>query len=78
MMPAILNGAMPLEECDRLTRAGQLDDVLESNAKIVLMGHMGLSKSESFMLRDIWMKMRDRRLARRRRGRMPKANGVAQ
>jgi adenine-specific DNA methylase len=68
LMPAILNGAMPLAEADRLTRAGRLDDVLEENARIVLMGHMGLSKADCHMLRDIWTKMRDRRMARRRRG----------
>ena len=68
LMPAKLNGAMPLAECDRLTRAGQLDDVLEENARIVLMGHMGLSQADCQLLRNIWMKMRDRRMARRRRG----------
>ena len=51
----------------RLTRAGRLDDVLEENARIVLMGHMGLPKADCFLLRDIWTKMRDRRMARRRR-----------
>jgi adenine-specific DNA-methyltransferase len=68
LMPAQLNGAMPLAECDRLTRAGRLDDVLEENARIVLMGHMGLSQTDCHLLRDIWAKMRDRRMARRRRG----------
>lgn len=67
LMPATLNGAIPLSECDRLIRAGRLDEVLEENARIVLMGHMGLSKSDCFTLRDIWTKMRDRRNARRRR-----------
>jgi len=66
LMPATLNGAMPLTECDRLTRAGRLDDVLEENARIVLMGHMGLSQADCYLLRDIWTKMRDRRMARRR------------
>jgi hypothetical protein len=42
---------------------------LEENAKIVLMGHMGLSRRDCDLLRDIWFKMRDRRLARRRRPR---------
>ena len=69
LMPAKLNGALPLEECDRLTRAGRLDTVLEENARIVLMGHLGLSRLETFMLRDVWTKMRDRRIKRRRRER---------
>lgn len=66
LMPATLNGAMPLAECDKLTRAGRLNDVLEENARVLLMDHMGLSKSDCHLLRDIWTKMRDRRNARRR------------
>lgn len=66
MMPAKLNGAMPLADADRLIRAGRLDDVLEENARIVLMSHMGLSAADCGILRDIWTKMRDRRMARRR------------
>jgi hypothetical protein len=69
LMPTKLNGAIPLSECDKLTRAGKLNDVLEENSRIILMGHMGLSSSECEILRSIWEKMRDRRLARRRRGR---------
>jgi adenine-specific DNA methylase len=67
MMPSVLNGALSLTECDRLTRAGRLDDVLEENARIVLMGHMGLSQADCNLLKNIWVKMRDRRMARRRR-----------
>ena len=66
MMPAKLNGAMPLADADRLIRAGRIDDVLKENARIVLMGHMGLSATDCGILRDIWTKMRDRRMARRR------------
>ncbi len=64
LMPAQLNGAMPVSECDRLTRAGQIDQVLEENARAVLMAHMGLSKADCLILRDIWIKMRDRRRGR--------------
>jgi len=70
LMPATLNGALPVEECDRLTRAGKIDDVLQENARIVLMKHMGLSKPETLILRDIWVKMRDRRLSRRKSARV--------
>ncbi|WP_224543269.1 Eco57I restriction-modification methylase domain-containing protein [Mesorhizobium sp. CA16] len=69
MMPAKLNGAMPLIEADRLIRAGQLGAVLEENARIVLRGHMGLSAGDCAILEAIWTKMRDRRMARRRGGR---------
>ena len=77
LMPATLNGAMPLAECDKLTRAGRLNNVLEENARIVLMGHMGLSQADCFVLRDIWLKMRDRRNARRRARPTGKADGLA-
>lgn len=68
LVPAELNGAMPLAESDRLTRKGRLDDVLEENARVVLQGHMGLSKLDCQTLEAIWKKMRDRRMARRRQG----------
>lgn len=77
LMPATLNGAIPLTECDKLMRAGRLDEVLEENARIVLRGHMGLSEQDCLILRDIWVKMRDRRNARKR-GRVSKpAGGVS-
>jgi adenine-specific DNA-methyltransferase len=77
LMPSQLNGAMPLIEADRLVRAGQLDAVLQENARIVLKGHMGLSSSDCVILRDIWIKMRDRRMARRRSGRVKAAQDAA-
>ena len=66
LMPAKLNGAMPLAEVDTLTRAARLDEVLEENARIVLRGHMGLSAGDCILLKGIWTKMRDRRMSRRR------------
>lgn len=69
LMPAQLNGAMPLKEVGRLVRAGRLDDVLEENAKIILRGHMGLSVAECNLLKSVWTQMRDRRNSRRRSGR---------
>ncbi|PYD61374.1 Eco57I restriction-modification methylase domain-containing protein [Gluconacetobacter entanii] len=66
MMPAKLNGAMPLTEVDQLVRAGRLDSVLEENARIVLRDHMGLSAADCTLLKSVWTKMRDRRNSRRR------------
>jgi len=66
LMPAKLNGAMPLAEADKLIRAGRLDDVLEENARIVLIEHMGLSAAECALLKGVWTKMRNRRNSRRR------------
>lgn len=78
LMPATLNGALPVEECDRLTRLGKIDDVLQENARIVLMKHMGLTKAETLLLRDIWIKMRDRRLSRRKSARANAAPGPSE
>jgi adenine-specific DNA-methyltransferase len=69
LMPAKLNGAMPVAEADRLTRKGRLDDVLEENARVVLMDHMGLSAADCALLKGVWTKMRDRRMSRRRSAR---------
>ena len=66
LMPAKLNGAMSLAEADKLIRAGRLDDVLEENARIVLMEHLGLSAKECGLLKGAWTKMRNRRNSRRR------------
>lgn len=66
LMPAKLNGAMSLTDADKLIRAGQLDTVLQENARIVLMEHMGLSSSDCALLKGVWTKMRDRRNSRRR------------
>lgn len=72
LLPATLNSAIPLSECDRLTREGKLKVVLEENASAVLIGQMGLSRRDANLLRDIWEKMRDRRMARGKRA--PKIN----
>lgn len=67
LVPAKLGSALPLAECDRLVREGRLDEVLRENDRLVLMDQMGLASRDCSMLRGIWEKMRDRRLARRRR-----------
>lgn len=66
LMPAKLNGAMSLADADKLIRLGRLDAVLEENARIVLMEHMGLSSTDCVLLKEVWTKMRDRRNSRRR------------
>lgn len=67
LLPHNLEGALPIEECDRLIRAGRLKDILEENDKRVLMEVVGLSQRECTMLRKIWEKMRDRRISRKKR-----------
>lgn len=71
LVPGQLRSALPLDECDRLVRSGRLEHVLAENDRLVLIRQLGLSRSDCAMLRDIWVKMRDRRMARRRRGRQP-------
>jgi adenine-specific DNA-methyltransferase len=69
LVPSRLGAALPLAECDRLIRAGRLDQVLIENDSLLLRGEMGLSQAECALLHGIWIKMRDRRLVRRRRRR---------
>jgi adenine-specific DNA-methyltransferase len=66
LVPARLAPALPLAECDRLVRAGKLGQALDENDRLVLAGQLGLSRADCTTLRDIWVKMRDRRIARRR------------
>ena len=65
LMPAELCDAMPVDECDKLIRQGRLSDVLHHNDRAVLCAQVGISPRECAQLREIWVKMRDRRLSRR-------------
>jgi len=71
LVPARLAPALPLAECDRLVRAGKLVQALDENDRLVLAGQLGLSPADCTTLREIWVKMRDRRMARRRVRRPP-------
>jgi adenine-specific DNA-methyltransferase len=73
LVPACLRGALPLAECDRLVRAGRLEELLAENDRSLLAGQLGLSFSDCATLRAIWIKMRERRHSRRRRRRPPAA-----
>jgi adenine-specific DNA-methyltransferase len=77
LMPAHLGPALSLVECDNLIRAGQIDQVLKENDRLILREQIGLSRSDCMMLRNIWIKMRDRRLARRRKQRSPESDDTA-
>jgi adenine-specific DNA methylase len=67
LLPKKTNGVMSINEADKLVRHGRLTDVLEFNDRVVLQGALGLSEKECRMLKQIWSKMRDRRMGRRRR-----------
>ena len=66
-MPVPLGQSLLIDECDVLVRSGRLEDLLEENSRLVLEGAVGLSERDCGMLRSIWIKMRSRRTARRRR-----------
>ena len=74
LVPAVLGGGLSVEECDRLIRAGRLGEVLEQNDRLILGQKLGLSAREYAMLRQIWEKMRNRRMSRARRGRKAPAS----
>lgn len=67
LVPKKLNGAMTITESDKLVRKGRLGEVLEYNDRTVLRGSLGLSKKDCKTLKQIWSKMRDRRISRKRR-----------
>lgn len=69
LMPAQLRAAMPMAEIDAGVRGGRLEQVLAQNSRLVLREGLGLSEGECRMLQEIWQRMRDRRLVRRKRRR---------
>lgn len=68
LIPAKLGNGLSLAECDKLIRSGNLEVVLQENDRRILRDGMGLSNRECQMLKNIWEKMRNRRLNRRRNG----------
>jgi adenine-specific DNA methylase len=64
-----MTAAMPLEECDKMVRAGRLGAALEENDRLVLSGAMGVSAADCASLSTVWSKMRERRFARGKRAR---------
>ena len=69
LTPAELGGGVPVEECDRLVRAGRLSEILQENDRLILRNQLGLPACDCALLKDVWDKMRDRRRNRVRRKR---------
>jgi adenine-specific DNA methylase len=63
----LVKSAIPLHEIDAMVRGGNLEEALRSNDKEVLAEGMGLSLRDCAILEDVWTKMRDRRIRRRKR-----------
>lgn len=51
---------------DDLIRKNKIEEALEYNDKILLKDGLGLEESEILMLRNIWVKLRDRRINRKK------------
>jgi adenine-specific DNA-methyltransferase len=67
LIPGVLSEkALPLAEIDCLVRQGKLSEVLRINDALVLRDTVGLSTRECKTLENIWTKMRDRRMSRRK------------
>jgi adenine-specific DNA-methyltransferase len=69
LVPKNLAPVVPLRDVDCMIRAGKLDDLLQENDKLLLEGQLGLSEADCRILRNIWTKMRDRRMMRKRQRR---------
>lgn len=66
LMPAKLQGSLSIDECDHLIRDKRLDEVLAHNSQAILRANIGLTSRECQILCQIWEKMRDRRMSRRK------------
>lgn len=67
LVPKELGGGLSIEEIDAKIRAGDLEDVLEENDRLILKDRLGLTDSECQLLKGIWNKMRTRRRSRGRK-----------
>ncbi|MCC0563797.1 N-6 DNA methylase [Brevibacillus borstelensis] len=68
-LPLPLIGAEKLDllEIDKLLRANDVEAVLDITDKVLLIEGLGLTQQETLKLRDIWRKLRDRRINRKKR-----------
>ncbi|MBZ9730788.1 class I SAM-dependent methyltransferase [Salegentibacter sp. JZCK2] len=71
-IPQIADLPLDFEEIDQLIRKRRIEDVLDIVDEAFLIGYHGFSKDEVNRLRDIWRKLSQRRIQRKRR--KPKAN----
>jgi adenine-specific DNA-methyltransferase len=67
LVPAKLGKGLSIDDIDRFIRAGKLIQVLDESDRKLLRGEIGLSKKECGEVRDIWIKLRDRRRSRTKR-----------
>ena len=53
-----------ISEIDRLIREDKIEEVLQITDKIILQDHLGLTKKQVDILRNIWEKLSNRRINR--------------
>ena len=54
-----------MDKIDGLLRLNKIDEILEINDQTLLLEGLRLREKEILMLRNIWMKLRDRRINRK-------------
>jgi adenine-specific DNA-methyltransferase len=66
-LPIPLRGAEALDirRIDVMLQSGKIEDILDITDKLLLRDSLGLSDAEIKMLREIWQKLRDRRINRK-------------
>jgi adenine-specific DNA-methyltransferase len=64
-LPLMCADSLDINELDRLLREGNISAVLDITDEVLLRQAMGLSIEETRMLRNIWQKLRDRRVNRK-------------
>lgn len=67
---------LDFKRIDTLLREGDVDSALDLNDEILLRGAMGLDDRTVRILRNVWLKLRDRRFARKRGARSSSADAL--
>lgn len=66
-IPLINSEKIDFKYIDNLQREKEIDKILDYNDQILLKEGLGYTDEEIHLLRNIWIKMRDRRLARKKK-----------
>ena len=64
LIPVVENHGIDINLIDELIREDRIEEVLDIVDKAVLINHYGFTLEETIELRNIWLKMSDRRINR--------------
>ena len=64
LIPVVENHGIDINLVDELIREDRIEEVLDILDKAVLIDHYGFTLEETLELRNIWLKMSDRRINR--------------